>query len=121
VTGQEFDRYFNKVMPLVAAIAMTKTFLAEEIGKKAITKIQESNRRQLTKNEKKAVQTAADAVVANMNSDVFKLDPRWSPKSPEEVREKLVELKLDLEVKEKLTAEVIRIYKEPQARLHDYR
>jgi len=121
VTGQEFDRYFDRVMPLVAAIAMMKTFLAEEIGRKAIAKIKESNKRQLTKDEKKAVQMAADAAVAKMNTDVFELDPQWSPKSSQEVKDKLVELKLDVEFKEKLTAEVIRIYREPQARLSDYR
>jgi predicted metal-dependent peptidase len=121
VTGQEFDRYFDRVMPLVAAIAMMKTFLAEEIGRKATAKIQRSNKRHLAKDEKKAIQMAADAAVAKMNPDLFQLDPQWSPRSPQEVKDKLVELKLDAEFKERLTAEVIRICKEAQARLSEYR
>lgn len=121
MAGQEFDRYFDKVMPLVAIIAMMKTFLAEEIAKKAIAQIEKSNRCQLTEDEKEAVQSAADAAIANMNPDVFKLDLTWSPKSSEEIKDKLIELKLDKEFKAKLAADVIRVFREPQARLHEYR
>ena len=118
---ENFDLYFEKVMPLVATVAMMKTFLAEEIAKTAVTEIQKSKRRRLTGDERKVVQTAADAVVAGLNPDVFELDPAWSPKSPNEVKEKLIELKLETQLTEKLTADVIRTFREAQAGLHDFR
>ena len=118
MNGQSFDRYFDKVLPIIAIVAMMKTHLAEEAAKTAIIEIQKSSRKKLTTDEKKAVQSAADAVVARLNPDVFKLDSSWSPKSSEEVEKKLIELKFDAEFRERLTAEVIRTFREPQQRIN---
>nr|MDO8098894.1 hypothetical protein [Candidatus Njordarchaeota archaeon] len=117
----EFDRYFERIMPLIAAISMMKTFLAEKIAEEVIAKIQKSERRTVTKEQKQAVRTAADAAVARLNPDVFNIDATWAPKSVEDAKTKLIELKLDANFKQALLDEVVRIYREPQSRMHDYK
>jgi len=117
----EFDRYFERIMPLIAAISMMKTFLAGEIAEEVIAKIRKSERRTITKEEKQAVRTAADAAVARLNPDVFNIDATWAPKSVEDVKTMLVELKLDANFKQALLDEVVRIYREPQSRMHDFK
>ncbi len=117
LTQNGFDEYFGKVMPLAVAISLMKTFLAEEIATEVVTHVEKSDRRSLTKGEEKIIQRAADAAVATLNPDVFKIDANWSPKSSEEVKEKMIDLKLDTNFKRAIVDSVLRLFREPQARL----
>jgi len=112
-----FDEYFGKIMPLAVAISLMKTFLAEDIAKQVIAHVEKSDRRRVTKEEVRIVQRAADAALARLNPDVFKVDANWSPKSADEVRKKLVELKFDQDFKQSLVEAVLHVFREPQARL----
>ena len=117
MTEEGFDEYFGKIMPLAAAISLMKTFLAEDIAREVVARVEKSGRRIITKDEVRIVQRAADAAVATLNPDVFKVDVNWSPKSVREVRKKMVELKFDPDFKQPLVEAVLRVFSEPQARL----
>ncbi len=117
VTEKGFDEYFQKVMPLVSAISLMKTFLSEDIAKQVTAHVEKTDRRALTTDEKKIIQRAADAAVATLNPDIFKVDVNWSPRSAEEVKKKLVELKLGSNFKQSLTDAVLRVFRDPQGRL----
>lgn len=117
LTQNGFDEYFGKVMPLVVAISLMKTFLAEEIAKEVIAHVEKSDRRKPTKDEEKIIQRATDAAVATLNPDVFKIDANWSPKSAEDVKEKMVELKLDPDFRRPIVDAILRTFKEPQTEL----
>jgi hypothetical protein len=117
LTQEGFDEYFGKIMPLAAAISLMKTFLAEDIAREVIARVEKSDRRIVTKDEARIVQRAADAAVATLNPDVFKVNVNWSPKSVREVRKKMVELKFDPDFKQPLVEAVLRVFSEPQARL----
>ncbi len=117
LTQNEFDKYFRKVMPLTVTISLMKTFLAEDIAREVVVHVEKSDRRALTKNEEEIIQRATDAAVALLNPDVFKIDANWSPKSAEEVKKKLIDLKLDANLKRPIVDSVISQFREPQARL----
>jgi len=117
LTEKGFDEYFGKIMPLAAAISLMKTFLAEDIAREVIARVEKSGRHIITKDEVRIVQRAADAAVATLNPDVFKVDVNWSPKSVREVRKKMVELKFDPGFRQPLVEAVLRVFSEPQARL----
>jgi hypothetical protein len=112
----KFDEYFENVLPLVAAIAMLKTFLAEELGKKSILEIEKTRKRALTAEQERAVQIAMDAAIAQMNPDYFNLPADWAPKSETDVKRKLLELK-DATFKDHLIQQVVKEFTEPQRRL----
>jgi hypothetical protein len=117
LTQKGFDEYFGKVMPLAAAISLMKTFLAEDIAREVIAHVERSDHCKVTKDEMKIIQRAVDAAVAGLNPDVFRVDVNWSPKSPDEVRKKMVELKFDPEFRHQLVEAVLHLFREPQARL----
>lgn len=116
MASSKFDKYFESVLPIVAAIAMLKTFLAEELGKKSILEIEKTRKRALTKEQERAVQKAMDAAVAEMNPDYFNLPADWAPKSENDVKRKLIELK-DATFKDHLIQQVVKEFTEPQRRL----
>jgi hypothetical protein len=116
MTESKFDRYFESVMPLVAVIAMLKTFLAEEVGERSIRSVQQTRKKALRNEQKTAVRKAADAAVAKLNPDHFNIPVDWCPKSEDEVRRKLIELK-DEEFKQRLIDEIVRAFTEPQRKL----
>lgn len=117
MTEEGFDEYFGKIMPLAAAISLMKTFLAEDIAREVIARVEKSDRRIVTKDEVRIVQRAADAAVATLNPDVFKVEVNWSPKSVRGVRKKMVELKFDPDFKQPLVEAVLHVFSDPQARL----
>ncbi|MGB9023914.1 MAG: hypothetical protein WCC94_10850 [Candidatus Bathyarchaeia archaeon] len=117
MTEKGFDEYFGKIMPLAVAISLMKTFLAEDIAKQVIAHVEKSDRRTITKDEVRIIQRAADAALARLNPDAFKVDVNWSPKSADEMRKKLVELKFDQDFKQSLVEAVLHVFREPQARL----
>jgi predicted metal-dependent peptidase len=119
LTENGFDRYFGKVMPLAVAISLMKTFLAEELTKQIIEHIQTSEHRSLTKEEEKIIARATDAAVATLNPDIFEIDANWSPKSVDEMKEKMVDLKLDPNFRQGIVDAVLRTLARRQAKLND--
>jgi predicted metal-dependent peptidase len=113
----EFDRYFGKMMPLAVTISLMKTFLAEELTKEIIAHVQKAEHRSLSKEEEKIIGRATDAAVATLNPDIFNIDANWSPKSAEEIRDKMISLKLDPDFKQSIVDAVLRTLARTQTRL----
>jgi hypothetical protein len=115
--SDESDTFIDKVFPLAMTIAHIKAELAKQISKHIIKEVEKT--RKLSSSEKDAINRAVNEIVSQQPPEVFGIDPNWVPKSEEEVRQKLVQLRYDRSFKDKLVKGVLSKLKAKQYRINN--
>jgi hypothetical protein len=113
--SDETDPIVDKVFPLAITIAHIKAELSSQISKYIIKEVEKT--RKISSSEKDAITRATDEVVSQQPPEIFGIDLNWTPKSEEEVREKLVKLRYDKNFKERLIKGVLNKLKTKQSKL----
>jgi hypothetical protein len=88
--AKDMDAYMKKAIQLSIIIASMKTALLKNVTEEIITQVEKHKKKKLSKQTREAFQKAIREEVANLPPSIFAIaDPSWTPKSENDVAEKL--------------------------------
>lgn len=86
-TRNDMGRYVEKAIPLSLVVAAYKTMLLKPVAETITSRIE--GKKKLTERERHELQTVIRAEIAQLPPSIFNIDPKWTPKSIDDINKKI--------------------------------